>query len=91
MVRIAKSTRAGKKWMATFKDGTVTHFGDTNYDDYTQHGDVKRREAYRTRHRKDLDTGDYKRAGYLSYHILWGKHKNIKENILVYKRRYGLV
>ena len=39
---------------------------------------------------KDLKTGDYKRAGYLSYYILWGDSTSRKINIDSYKRRFKL-
>jgi hypothetical protein len=35
-------------------------------NDYTLTGDKEARKRYRERHAKDLDTKDYKRAGYLS-------------------------
>jgi len=80
--------------MATFtrENGRTrtTHFGQASAPDYTLTGDKKRRKAYRDRHRKDLNTGDYMRAGYLSWYILWGESKSIRENIKSYKRRFNL-
>ena len=54
-----------------------------NYDNKAQ------RSRYRSRHRKDLSTGDPTRAGYLSWHILWGSSTSRRENIASYKRRFG--
>ena len=90
LLSIKKSTRADKKWMAKFDDGTTTHFGAVGYGDYTITGDKEKRQDYRSRHRKDLDTGDPTRAGYLSYYILWGEHKDIKKNIADYKTKFKL-
>tara|TARA_R110000787_G_C13197257_1_gene423654 strand:+ start:362 stop:640 length:279 start_codon:yes stop_codon:yes gene_type:complete len=90
LLDIKKSTRAGKKFVAQFDDGTSTHFGATGYGDYTTTGDKKKRMAYRSRHIKDLDTGDPTRAGYLSYYILWGDHKDINKNIKDFKKKFKL-
>ena len=90
---IKKSNKSGKKYMATFtkENGRTktTHFGQASAPDYTLTGDKTRRKAYRDRHRKDLNTGDSTRAGYLSYYILWGESKSIRENIKSYKKRFN--
>ena len=88
-MRLEPSPLKGKKWRAVFKDGGHTDFGDAKYQDYTQHGDEKRRELYRIRHKKDLDTKDPRRAGFLSYYILWGESTSIAENLRQYKSRFG--
>lgn len=90
LVRIVKSPRTGKKFRAEFDDGTHTDFGDSSMEDYTQHGDTERRESYRARHKRDLRTGDPKRAGYLSYYILWGDSTDMARNIAAYKRRFNM-
>ena len=57
--------------------------------DFTQHKDLARAVAYRSRHAKDLDTGDPTRAGFLSYSVLWaGPH--LQSNIRAYKHRFNL-
>ena len=90
---IKKSTKSGKKYMAVFITDSgrskTTHFGQAGAPDYTLTGDKVRRKAYRERHRKDLNTGDSTRAGYLSYYILWGENKSIRENIKSYKKRFN--
>lgn len=91
---IKKSTNPKKKLMAVFtKDNgrtKTTHFGAKGMDDYTITKDKEQRTRYRTRHRKDLDTKDYTRAGFLSYYILWGNSTSRKENISAYKRKFNL-
>tara|TARA_R110001592_G_scaffold11388_3_gene56371 strand:- start:2848 stop:3147 length:300 start_codon:yes stop_codon:yes gene_type:complete len=93
-VVIKKSNKPGKKLMAVFtKDNgrtKTTHFGAAGMDDYTLKKDKEQRKRYRSRHKKDLSTGDYTRAGYLSYYILWGDSTSRKENIASYKRRFKL-
>jgi hypothetical protein len=93
-VVIKKSTNKDKKYMAIFYDGEkkvkTTHFGLKNADDYTLTGDKEARKRYRERHKKDLDTKDYKRAGFLSYYILWGESTSLQDNIKSYKNRFNL-
>ena len=92
---ISKSTNKNKKLMAQFFDDDkkikTTHFGSAGMDDYTLTGDKKARERYRVRHKKDLDTKDPTRAGYLSYYILWGDSTSRDKNIKDYKKRFNLL
>lgn len=90
LVRVIRSPIAKKKWRAEFDNGRHTDFGDASMMDYTQHRDVDRRANYRSRHRKDLDTNDPTRAGYLSYYILWGDSTSIASNIRAYKKRFNM-
>jgi hypothetical protein len=93
LVKVVKSNRAGKKWMAVFdNDGRTktTHFGDSTANDYTLTGDVEARKRYRDRHRKDLATQDPTRAGFLSYYLLWGESTALTANLAAYRRRFGL-
>ena len=93
-VVIKKSDKPGKKLMAVFTKDTgrtkTTYFGQAGADDYTIKKDKEQRKRYRTRHKKDLSTGDYTRAGYLSYYILWGNSTSRKDNIAAYKKRFNL-
>tara|TARA_R110000868_G_scaffold14650_1_gene67810 strand:+ start:65 stop:358 length:294 start_codon:yes stop_codon:yes gene_type:complete len=93
-VVIKKSDKAGKKLQAVFtKDNgrtKTTHFGSAGMDDYTLTKDKEQRKRYRSRHKKDLSTGDYTRAGYLSWYILWGESGSRRDNIASYKRRFNL-
>jgi hypothetical protein len=94
LIEFKKSDRPEKKYMATFETDSgrtkTTHFGDSSMKDYTQHHDKKRREAYRSRHAKDLDTGDYTRAGYLSFYVLWGPYTSVRKNLEYYKQKFNL-
>jgi len=91
---VEKGTAKNKKLKAIFYDGDkkikTTQFGDNRYEDYTQHKDKSRRAKYRDRHKKDLEKGDYKSAGYLSYYILWGASTSRDKNIKAYKRRFKI-
>jgi len=92
---IEKGTGKNKKWKAIFYDDEgkkikTTQFGDSRYEDYTQHKDKKRRDKYRLRHKKDLSKGNYMSAGFLSYYILWGESAALKTNINKYKKKFNL-
>jgi hypothetical protein len=94
LLRIEKSPRPEKKWRAVFESDSgqqkTTDFGSAGMDDYTITKDKEQRERYRSRHKKDLETGDPTRAGYLSYEILWGPYKSIQSNIQYYRQKYNL-
>ena len=51
-VKVAKSTRSGKKYQAKFEDGHTVHFGAAGMSDFTKNKDPERRKAYLARHRK---------------------------------------
>lgn len=92
---ITPSEKPDKKLKALFKDEQTgrtrtTHFGAKGMDDYTKTGDKEQRARYRERHKKDLETGDPTRAGFLSYWVLWGESTSVQANISAYKRRYNL-
>ena len=93
LIKVVKSTKTGKKYMAVFDNNgrtKTTHFGSSGMDDYTLKGDKDQRERYKTRHKKDLDTGDPTKAGFLSYYLLWGDSTSLVENISAYRRRFNL-
>jgi len=91
---VKKSSKAGKKYMAIFTRDNgrnkTTHFGSAGMDDYTIKKDKQQRKRYRDRHQKDLSTGDYMRAGFLSYYLLWGESTSMRENLKSYKKRFNL-
>ena len=93
-VIIKRSTKPNKKLMAVFTRDNgrtkTTHFGSAGMDDYTLTKDKEQRKRYRNRHKKDLQTNDPTRAGFLSYYILWGDSTSRKDNIKNYKKRFNL-
>ena len=94
LVEVVKSNKPDKKYQAKFltDEGRTktTHFGAANMDDYTITKDKEQRERYRSRHQKDLRTNDPTRAGFLSFHLLWGDSTNLQRNISAYKKRFNL-
>ena len=97
-MKIEKSNAKNKKFKATFShyiDGTLktiktSQFGDSRYEDYTQHSDKSRRERYRARHSKDLKKGTYMSPGFLSYYLLWGNSSSFDTNINSYLKKFKL-
>lgn len=93
LIEVKKSTKTDKKYMAVFENNgrtKTTHFGAKGMDDYTIKGDKEQRERYRARHKKDLETKDPTRAGFLSYYLLWGDSTSFAENLRNFKSRFGL-
>ena len=93
LISIKPSTKSDKKLMATFENDGRTktiHFGSKGMDDFTKTKDEEQRARYRQRHKKDLETKDPTRAGFLSYYILWGDSTSRRENIASYKKRFNL-
>jgi hypothetical protein len=90
---IVKATDGIHKLKATFVDDDgrkkTTLFGLKGALDYLLTGDEDRRDRYRQRHAKDLDTNDPTRAGYLSYYVLWNL-PTLKASIADYRKRFDL-
>ena len=74
-IQVSRSERAGKKWKAELPSGKTVHFGQAGMQDFTRHGDPKRRESYLARHRpnQDWSKGGVGTAGFWSRHLLWEK------------------
>ena len=79
-LKIERSTRQNKKYVATLPNGKRKHFGDSRYGQFkdltpvkafksADHGDPKRREAYFSRHGKAAPKNS---AKWLSHKFLWG-------------------
>jgi len=94
LISIKESDKPDKKLVAVFETSEgrtkTTHFGSKGMDDYTITKDKEQRDRYRQRHKKDLDTKDPTRAGYLSWFILWGDSTKMKENIKTFKNKFNL-
>lgn len=70
------SNRPTKKYFVVY-DGKKIHFGSRSYSDYTIHGDKRRRDNYRNRHKGvKLISGrpaylDKRQPSYWAMWILW--------------------
>jgi|TARA_B110000285_G_scaffold19624_1_gene19062 hypothetical protein len=92
LLKVIPSANKVKKYDAIFlldnKKEKKVSFGAKGYSDFTINKDDKRKEAYRSRHKKDLNTKDPMRPGFLSYYILWNK-PTLKASIADYKRMFN--
>lgn len=91
-VKIKKSTRPEKKYMAIFSFGDnikTVHFGQSGASDFTKHKDTERKQRYIDRHSKNENWNNPTSAGALSRWLLWNK-TTLKDSIADYKRRFRL-
>ena len=76
---VVPSTRKNKKYMILNDDDKYIHFGDSRYQDFTEHNDLKRRKRYLDRATKIK--GNWKKDKYspnnLSINLLWNNSKTI--------------
>lgn len=68
-LKVLPSSRKNKKYMIIHENKKV-HFGDTNYEDFTGHHDIERRNQFRKRNAHWKDAKKYTPA-WLSYYLLW--------------------
>jgi hypothetical protein len=87
---IEKSTRAGKRFMATYANGKVVHFGQAGGQTYIDHGDKAKRDAYLLRHKKRENWNDPFTAGALSRWLLWGDSTNMETNHQAFMNKYPI-
>jgi hypothetical protein len=85
---IQKSTRKGKRFMATYANGKVVHFGQEGGSTYIDHGDKVKRAAYLARHKKNENWNDPYSAGALSRYLLWGDSTNMETNHQAFMSKY---
>tara|TARA_R110000868_G_scaffold186825_3_gene429306 strand:+ start:3441 stop:3713 length:273 start_codon:yes stop_codon:yes gene_type:complete len=88
-MKIEKSTRKGKRFMATYANGKVVHFGQEGGQTYIDHGDKAKREAYLARHKKRENWNDPYTPGSLSRWLLWGDSTSMEANHNAFMRKFG--
>jgi hypothetical protein len=89
LLRITESPLKTKKYRAYFDNGKHTDFGAKGYEDFTIHKNPERARLYRARHKKDLETNDPTRAGFLSYYVLWSA-PTFDEGLRIYKNKFHM-
>jgi hypothetical protein len=88
-VQISKSSRADKKWQATFPSGKIVHFGAKGYTDYTINKDPAIRQQYLARHgASNEDWKNPETPAFLSRWLLWNK-TSLREAIKDSNKRFG--
>ena len=85
---IENSTRKGKRFMATYKNGKVVHFGSDVGSTYIDEGDVLKRDNYIKRHSVRENFDDPFSAGALSRWLLWGDTTSLDLNHKAFMKRY---
>lgn len=89
-MRIEPSTRAGKRFMATYANGKIVHFGQAGGRTYIDHGDKALRTAYLARHSKRENWNDPYSAGALSRWLLWGDTTSLDTNHIAFMKKFGV-
>jgi hypothetical protein len=89
MVKFYEADDGIHKLVAVFDDGEEVSFGAYGYEDFTTHGDNRRKKLYLARHRKRENWNDPKTAGALSRWILWNK-PTLKESIKSYINKFDM-
>lgn len=85
---LQKSSNKDKKFDA-FVEGKKVSFGDSKFQDYTQHKDDERRFKYLNRHRPGEEWHDLKTAATFSRWLLWEK-KTLSEAIDNMEKRFRI-
>lgn len=88
-VYLSKPSRKFKKYSVLIGHKKI-NFGDDRYEDYTQHGDPKRKALYIQRHKKNEDWNNPLTAGWWSRYLLWEK-PTLTEAIKDIKKRFGII
>ena len=84
------SNKKNKKWMVITHDGKKTiHFGNSNYEDMTMHGDESRKKLYLNRHRKNENWDNLNTAGCWSRWLLW-QHNSLNKSIRDMEKRFKI-
>ena len=88
MLEFVEEINESKRFKAYFSDGKTARFGQTNpkKGTFIDHKDKELKMNYIKRHLKDLETNDYRRAGYLSMFLLWNK-STLRESVKDFNKR----
>jgi hypothetical protein len=92
-VELVKGT-GGKKYKAIFYDAMrkkikSVQFGAVGYQDYTQHGDLQRKQNYIQRHKTTENWQDPMTAGACARWILWDR-TTVSASFKAYRQRFNL-
>lgn len=89
-MKIENSTRKDKRYMATYANGKVIHFGQAGGQTYIDHGDKIKRAAYLARHMKRENWNDPFSAGSLSRYLLWGDSTDMETNHQAFMKKFPI-
>jgi hypothetical protein len=90
-MKIENSTRKDKRFMATFSDGSKTHFGLKGASTYVDgKRTIEERNNYLKRHAVRENFNDPKSAGALSAWLLWGNTKSLDKNHIDFMKHFNI-
>ncbi len=91
-MKVEKSDRKNKRFVAIFNNGKRIHFGFKGGSTYIDHKDKEKRKNYRARHEvleKKFYSDPYRPAT-LSRFILWGEATNLNQAIKDYEKKFNV-
>jgi len=90
-MKIEKSDRKDKRFVATFSDGTKTHFGAKGASTFIDgKRSIDERNNYLKRHAVRENFNNPKSAGALSARLLWGKSKSLDKNHMDFMKHFNM-
>lgn len=91
-MKVEKSNRKYKRFVAIFDDGEKVHFGFKGGSTYIDHKDKEKRKNYIARHEVNEKKfyNDPKRPATLSRFILWGNATNLDQAVKEYNQKFNL-
>jgi hypothetical protein len=88
---IKESSKADKRYQATFANGKTVHFGLAGGKTYIDEHDKAKRAAYLARHEKNENWENPYSPGALSRWLLWGKYKTLDANHKAFMKKFPTV
>ena len=91
-MKVEKSNRKNKRYVAIFNDGNRIHFGFKGGSTYIDHKDKEKRKNYIARHEvlEKKFYNDPKRPATLSRFLLWSEATNLKDAIKDYENKFNV-
>ena len=103
LLSVKPSSRKDKRYVATYCKCKVknscegsnhkkVHFGQPDATTYVDGASEQKKDAYQARHSKSPGENVNKpdTAGALSWHLLWGATRSLRENIEKFKKKFSL-
>ena len=88
---LRKSKRENKKYVVEMQElGHTHHFGDSRYNDFTVHGDEKRKSNYLARNwKQDWTKSNIHSPAFFARWLLWNKY-SIKASIKDVEKKFNV-
>lgn len=91
-MKVEKSNRKNKRFVAIFNNGERIHFGFKGGSTFIDHKDKDKRKNYIARHEvlEKKFYNDPRRPATLSRFILWGEATNLNQAIKDYEKKFNV-